>query len=136
MPRLVLLLAALLAALTVGVSAAPAAVQPPTAQPTETGYGGGAATVDPYATKAAVDVLRKGGNAVDAAIAAAGVLGVVEPYSSGIGGGGFMVVRTAKGRIHTIDGREFAPAAFKNTSFFDEATGQPMKFAEAVTSGL
>jgi gamma-glutamyltranspeptidase/glutathione hydrolase len=118
------------------VVAAPAtaAVQPPTAQATVTGYGGGAATVDPYATKAAVDVLRKGGNAVDAAIAAAGVLGVVEPYSSGIGGGGFMVVRTADGKIHTIDGREFAPAAFTPTSF--QENGTPISFPEAVTSGL
>ena len=59
--------------------------------------------------QAAVDVLRRGGNAVDAAVAAAGVLGVTEPFSCGIGGGGFMVIRTADGKVTTIDGREKAP---------------------------
>ncbi|MEA2294642.1 MAG: gamma-glutamyltranspeptidase / glutathione hydrolase, partial [Solirubrobacteraceae bacterium] len=134
MSRLALLLATLLAAIAVAATAASAAVQPPTAQATVTGYGGGAATVDPYATRAAIRVLRKGGNAVDAAIAAAGVLGVVEPYSSGIGGGGFMVIRSRDGSIDTIDGREFAPAAFTPTSF--QENGTPIPFTEAVTSGL
>ena len=81
--------------------------QPPA--PTATGKQGAASTVDPYATKAAIDVLRRGGNAVDAAVAAAAVLGVVEPYSAGIGGGGFMVIRTPAGKLATIDGRETAP---------------------------
>ena len=92
----------------------------------ETGAGGAAATVDPYATQAAIDVLGSGGNAVDAAIAAAGVLGVVEPFSCGIGGGGFMVVYDAKrGKVDTIDSRETAPAGMTDTTFqdlgFDEA---------------
>ncbi len=133
MRRLVPLTAALVLLL---VAAAPAAVKAPKARATATGYGGAAASVDPYATKAAIDVLRHGGNAVDAAIAAAGVLGVVEPYSSGIGGGGFMVIRTANGKTDTIDGREFAPEAFKADSFVDPATGQPISFEEGVTSGL
>src|SRR5215218_7933574 len=131
--RLTVLLALLAFAVP---AAAPAAVKRPAAVPTATGAGGSAASVDPYATRAAIDVLRHGGNAVDAAVAAAAVLGVVEPYSSGIGGGGFMVLRDRKGRVRTIDGREFAPSAFRPDSFIDPATGQPIPFAERVTSGL
>src|SRR4051794_13065323 len=124
MPRLMLLVATALCALAVAATAAPAAPKPPPPHPTAVGSGGAAATVDPYATRAAIRVLRHGGNAVDAALAAAGVLGVVEPYSSGIGGGGFMVVRTANGRLHALDGREFAPKAFRPTSFEDPKTGK------------
>src|SRR6478735_239113 len=88
-------------------------------QPTANGTGGAASSVDPLATQAAIDVLAGGGNAFDAAVAAAGVLGVVEPYSCGIGGGGFMVLRDGdSGRITTIDSREKAPAAMKPDSFF------------------
>ena len=61
----------------------------------------------------------RGGNAFDAAIAAAGVLGVVEPYSCGIGGGGFMVIRDGEtGKITTLDSREKSPAAMVPTRFF------------------
>jgi len=99
------------------VVAAPAGAQEK--QGTANGRGGAAASVDPLATQAAIDVLASGGNAFDAAIAAAGVLGVVEPYSCGIGGGGFMVLRDGdSGRITTIDSREKAPAAMKPDSFF------------------
>jgi gamma-glutamyltranspeptidase/glutathione hydrolase len=88
-------------------------------RPYAVGSKGAAASVDPLATAAAVDVMRNGGNAFDAAIAAAGVLGVVEPYSCGIGGGGFMVIRDGKtGKITTIDSREKAPAAMQPNSFF------------------
>src|SRR5215207_10436523 len=88
-------------------------------QPTANGTGGAAASVDPLATQAAIDVMRAGGNAFDAAVAAAGVLGVVEPYSCGIGGGGFIVLRDGdSGRITTIDSRETAPLAMKPDSFF------------------
>src|SRR4051812_29362123 len=90
----------LLSVVAAALVAAPAAghqTQAPTKQPTAVGVGGGAASVDPQGTQAAIDVLRRGGNAVDAAIAASGVLGVVEPYSCGIGGGGFMSVYTARG---------------------------------------
>ena len=111
----------LLSALAAALVAAPAAAHQtpaPTKQPTAVGVGGGAATVDAQGTQAAIDALRRGGNAVDAAIAAAGVLGVVEPYSCGIGGGGFMTVYTARdGEVHTIDARETAPAAMKNDAF-------------------
>src|SRR4051794_12062689 len=88
-------------------------------QPTANGTGGAAASVDPLATQAAIDVMKDGGNAFDAAIAAASVLGVVEPYSCGIGGGGFMVLRDGKtGDIQTIDSREKSPAAMVPSSFF------------------
>ena len=70
--------------------------------------GGAAASVETLATQAAIDTLKMGGNAVDAAVAAAGVLGVTEPFSCGIYGGGFMIIRTADGRLVTIDGRERA----------------------------
>ncbi|HET9291925.1 MAG TPA: gamma-glutamyltransferase, partial [Actinomycetes bacterium] len=95
------------------------------------------ATVDLDASAAGLEVLRHGGNAVDAAVAAAATLGVTEAYSAGVGGGGFMVVHLAKERrVVTIDGRETAPAAFREDSFIDPATGQPIPFAERVTSGL
>ena len=69
------------------------------------------ATVHPLATRAGVDAMRRGGNAVDAAVAAALVLGIVDGHNSGIGGGCFMIVRCADGRLLAIDGREMVPAA-------------------------
>jgi gamma-glutamyltranspeptidase / glutathione hydrolase len=140
---------ALLAAVTLTLTLAVTALAGPTAaapaaataadakRPVATGTGGAVATVDLDASRAAVGVLRRGGNAVDAAVAAAATLGVTEPYSAGIGGGGFMVIWLARqGRAVTIDGRETAPAAFRQDSFLDPATGQPIPFAERVTSGL
>jgi gamma-glutamyltranspeptidase/glutathione hydrolase len=106
----------------------------PVKQPTATGRGGAAATVDVLGTQAAIDTLRRGGNAVDAAVAAAGVLGVTEPYSCGIGGGGFMTIRTAEGEITTIDSREESPAAMRPDSFFEN--GAPLAFEPARWSGL
>jgi gamma-glutamyltranspeptidase/glutathione hydrolase len=103
----------------VSVALAAPAAQAQEKQPTAIGSGGAAASVDPLATQAAIAVMAAGGNAFDAAIAAAGVLGVVEPYSCGIGGGGFMVLRDGdSGRITTIDSREKAPAAMRPDSFF------------------
>lgn len=72
---------------------------------------GAVATVHPLATAAAAEQLKNGGNAIDAAIAAALTLGVVDSYNSGIGGGLFAVIRWADGAIEAIDGREMAPAA-------------------------
>jgi gamma-glutamyltranspeptidase/glutathione hydrolase len=107
-----------------GVTAACAVLAAPVAtaqekQPTAQGSGGAAASVDPLATNAAIDVLKRGGNAFDAAVAAASVLGVVEPYSCGIGGGGFMTLRDGRtGRITTLDSRETAPKDMQPDSFF------------------
>jgi gamma-glutamyltranspeptidase/glutathione hydrolase len=91
---------------------------PSTKQPTAVGRGGAAASVDTQGTRAAIDTLRQGGNAIDAAIAAATVLGVVEPYSCGLGGGGFMAIYSARdGKVHTIDSRETAPAKMDANAF-------------------
>ena len=103
-------------------------------EPTATGSGGAAATVDALATKAAIKTLRRGGNAIDAAVSAAGVLGVTEPFSCGIGGGGFMVIRTRTGKVTTIDGRETAPAQMRPDSFL--VNDAPLPFNEARWSGL
>lgn len=105
--------------------------------PQMTGYGGAVSSVDRDASQAGIDVLRRGGNAADAAIAVAAMLGVVEPYTSGIGGGGFFVWHDGRsGKVSTIDGREAAPATFTEESFIDPATGAPLPFATAVNSGL
>ncbi|MGH2678503.1 MAG: gamma-glutamyltransferase, partial [Actinomycetota bacterium] len=103
-------------------------------QPTATGTGGAIATEDVLASEAGLDVLRDGGNAVDATVAAAAVLGVTAPFSCGIGGGGFMVIRAADGLVTTIDHRETAPAAMHPQSFFEN--GAPLGFNAARYSGL
>jgi gamma-glutamyltranspeptidase / glutathione hydrolase len=111
-----------------------AQTEQPAKQATATGTGGGAATVDALGTQAAIDTLRRGGNAVDAAVAAAGVLGVVEPFSCGIGGGGFMVIRTREGEVTTIDSRELSPRAMRPRSFMEK--GAALAFNDARYSGL
>jgi gamma-glutamyltranspeptidase/glutathione hydrolase len=105
---------------------------------TATGYGGAVSTVDPEASAAAIDVLRSGGNAADAAVAAAATLGVTEPYSAGVGGGGYFVFYSShSGHVSTIDGRETAPAAMPHDAFIDPKTGKPYNFTpELVTSGV
>ncbi|GGN92612.1 gamma-glutamyltranspeptidase [Streptomyces albiflavescens] len=103
--------------------------------PVAVGYGGAVASVDADASAAGIEVLKKGGNAVDAAVATAAALGVTEPYSSGIGGGGYFVYYDAKARtVHTIDGRETAPLTADSGLFLEN--GKPLAFADAVTSGL
>jgi len=111
-----------------------ALAQEPGKQPTARGTGGAAATVDTLATQAAIDSLRKGNNAIDAAVSAAAVLGVVEPFSCGIGGGGFMVIRTADGKVTTFDSREKSPRAMRPDSFSEN--GKTLGFDDARFSGL
>lgn len=90
---------------------------------------------DPRAAEAGAAILRQGGSATDAAIATMLALSVVEPQSSGIGGGGFYVRATADGDVSTIDGRETAPAGATGEWFLD-ADGRPLPFRQAVVSGL
>jgi gamma-glutamyltranspeptidase/glutathione hydrolase len=106
--------------------------------PTSVGYGGAVTSVDPEASRIGIQVLKHGGNAVDAAVATAAALGVTEPYSSGLGGGGYFVYRNGRtGKISTIDGRETAPAAMPHDAFIDPKTGEPYNFTpELVTSGV
>ncbi|WP_326820338.1 gamma-glutamyltransferase family protein [Streptosporangium sp. NBC_01756] len=100
-------------------------------RPVAEGYGGAVSTVDLDASESALGVLRRGGNAMDAAVAAAATLGVTEPYSAGLAGGGFMVYYDARHKkVHTIDGRETAPQAMTATSL------EGIPFDDAVTSGL
>ncbi|CAI9416392.1 gamma-glutamyltransferase [Nocardioides sp. T2.26MG-1] len=112
--------------------------QPTPKRPTAVGYGGAVTSVDADASRVGLRVLRSGGNAVDAAVATAAALGVTEPFSAGIGGGGYFVYYDARtGRISTIDGRETAPAAMPHDAFIDPATGEPYNFSpELVTSGV
>jgi len=84
---------------------------------------GAVATVDPIATDAAIASMKKGGNAVDGAVAAGLTLGVVNGYNSGIGGGCFMVIRLPNGKFVVIDGREMAPAAAKRDMYIKD--GKP-----------
>ncbi len=103
--------------------------------PEAIGRGGAVSSVDPYATEVGSRILRCGGNAADAAIAMAATLGVTEPFSAGIGGGGFFVHHQAKtGEVWTINGRETAPQTFTETQFTDEA-GNALDFDEVVNSG-
>ena len=89
----------------------------------------------PLAAAAGREILRKGGNAIDAAIATALVLNLVEPQSSGVGGGGFLVYFAAAHRaVTTFDGRETAPAAAKPDRFLNP-DGTPMHFFTAVVGG-
>ncbi|PRH81523.1 gamma-glutamyltransferase [Arenimonas caeni] len=91
---------------------------------TATLHDAGIASANAYATDAGMEVLARGGNAFDAAIAVSATLGLVEPESSGLGGGGFMLLRTADGREVFIDARERAPLAATRDMFLD-AAGNP-----------
>ena len=88
---------------------------------------------DPRAAEAGAEILRAGGSATDAAIATMLALTVVEPQSSGIGGGGFYLATDAKGKVETIDGRETAPKAAHGKWFWKD--GVPMGFRDAVPGG-
>jgi len=106
-----------------------------TKTPVATGTGGAVATISEPASKAALAILDQGGNAIDAAVAAAATLGVTDPFSCGIGGGGFMMIYLAKDkRVITIDHRETAPASFTPTVF--QENGAPMNFETVRDSGM
>ncbi|MYT30366.1 MULTISPECIES: gamma-glutamyltransferase [unclassified Streptomyces] len=116
-------------------AAPPAGTAAPAKTPVAVGYGGAVASVDADASAAGIEVLRKGGNAVDAAVATAAALGVTEPYSAGVGGGGYFVYYDAKSKtVRTLDGRETAPRTATKDLFLEH--GKPIPFADAVTSGL
>ena len=86
----------------------------------------------PIATKIGMEVLLDGGNAVDAAVAVGFAMGVVDQFHSGIGGGGFIVIRMADGTIHTIDGRETAPAAATRDMYLRNGEFDPSLSQEGV----
>ncbi|HEY0957856.1 MAG TPA: gamma-glutamyltransferase [Novosphingobium sp.] len=89
---------------------------------------------DPRAAEAGAEMLRAGGSATDAALATLLALTVVEPQSSGIGGGGFLVLDDGKGKIETIDGRETTPAAA--TPHWFEVNGNVLSVPQAIPGGL
>ncbi len=93
------------------------------------------AAANPLATDAGYAILRAGGNAIDAAIAVQLVLGLVEPQSSGLGGGAFLLYHDARSRkLLAYDGRETAPAAATPDRFLG-ADGKPLAFYDAVVGG-
>jgi len=109
------------------------AAQRPGAPHTQSRAGVGAA--NPLAVEAGLAILRKGGSAVDAAVAVQAALGLVEPQSSGLGGGAFLVFLDGKtGKVTAFEGREAAPAAATPDMFIGE-DGKPLSYADAVTSG-
>ena len=122
----------LLAAISLSACATP---QAPTALSAPAPAQGMVSAADPRAADAGAQMLRKGGSATDAAIATMLALNVVEPQSSGIGGGGFLLRGDAIGHVETLDGRETAPAA-ATPEWFVDANGKPLPFDMAVKSGL
>lgn len=135
MKRLVLIAALVL----LGACTSPSPIQQPeaasglTAKPGWTFQRQAVAAANPLATEAGAQVLRVGGSAVDAAIAVQMVLTLVEPQSSGIGGGAFLLHHDGR-RLQAFDGRETAPAAVDEKLFLN-AQGDPLPFATAVASG-
>ena len=120
----------LLAPVLIGVLPAPAAPAR-RAPPAPLGV---VSAADPRAAAAGVEILKAGGNATDAAIATMLALNVVEPQSSGIGGGSFWISHAADGRVSTIDAREAAPAAATERWFYGP-DGRPLSHADAVPGG-
>lgn len=84
------------------------------------GANGMAVTVEPHATAAAVEAMRRGGNAIDAAVAAAFALSVTYPCAGSLGGGGFLLYRSPDGEYHALDFREAAPRALRAESYLDD----------------
>lgn len=126
------LLSCLIAPLLLAACATVQTDTPDTARRTPTGV---VSAADPRAAEAGAEMLRAGGSSTDAAIATMLALTVVEPQSSGIGGGGFYVHATPSGDVETIDGRETAPGGATPRWFLD-GEGKPLPFRQAVESGL
>ncbi len=106
-----------------------------TAKPLVRASGYMVSAANPHAARAGQRIIEAGGNAIDAMVAVQLVLGLVEPQSSGLGGGAFLVYWDAAGEeLITFDGRETAPAAADGNLFLDEA-GEPLKFFDAVIGG-
>jgi len=104
---------------------------------TESKSAGMVAAANPLATQAGVDILKAGGSAVDAAIAVQAMLGLVEPQSSGLGGGAFMVVYDPKtAKVWSYNGRETAPASVTPKMFLDPETGEPIRRFAGIASGI
>src|SRR6476620_12213885 len=101
--------------------------------PVTTAVPGMVSAADPRAAEAGVAMLRQGGTAADAAFATLLALNVVEPQSSGLGGGGYLVYSDKGGAPVTFDGREIAPHAATGTWFYKN--GQPMEFSDAQPGG-
>ncbi len=113
--------------------------QTPALPQAQAAYGrhGMVASVNPLATGAGVNVLKNGGNAIDAAVAVALTLGVVDSHNSGIGGGCFMLIRRADGSVTAIDGREMAPAAATHDMFIRGGKGDTeLSQTGALASGV
>lgn len=99
------------------------------------GHGGAVATVSEQASQAALQILDQGGNAIDAAVAAAATLGVTDPFSCGVGGGGFMLIYSAADdKVISIDHRETAPAYFSPNVFKQD--GVAMEWQDVVPTGI
>ena len=108
----------------------------PSRQPTPAAPASMVAAANPIAVEAGLAVLKRGGSAVDAAVAVQMVLGVVEPHASGIGGGGFLLFYDASSKAITVyDGRETAPAGATPTMFLDRE-GKSIPFPDAIASGM
>ena len=129
------------AALTVALSFSGATVARAKEQVSPLGVpgvqGGVVTTSEPQAAQAGAAILRRGGNAIDAAAAVQFALNVLEPQSSGIGGGGFMMIHLAKtGETFVVDSRERAPAAAEPEMFLQASDGEPFPFGIRSTSGV
>jgi gamma-glutamyltranspeptidase/glutathione hydrolase len=119
----------------VAVREAPAPGGPPGGKAAVPATSAGVAAANPYAVEAGLEVLRAGGSAVDAAVAVQAMLGLVEPQSSGLGGGAFLMhYDAATGTVTAFDGREAAPQG-ATPGMFLKADGEPMPWREGVLSG-
>jgi gamma-glutamyltranspeptidase/glutathione hydrolase len=124
-----------LVCLSLALSAVSAKGPAPDATPAAVKQTAAVVAANPMAVEAGVEILRKGGSAVDAAVAVQAMLGLVEPQSSGVGGGSFMMYFDAgTNKVTALDGREKAPAGAAPDMFLDEK-GNPMSYVTAVRTG-